>query len=150
MMPPHSQDGRGSKTPLGDYVQTHLDREEMSSRELVRRSRDPEGPGKLQPQWMNDMIRGDVPPPALWRLRALAAGMSTNENGVRDAAGYARQLKEIKRLAAIQWYELEEVVEIEIEGGAWVTVSVPPDLSEEDRLKVVKWAETMARDLAPE
>jgi hypothetical protein len=76
--------------------------------------------------------------------------MSSNEQRIRDEERYAMHLHEIKKRAAAQWYELQEVMEISTPSGATVTVSVPGHLSEEERQKVIDAAELLAKGIGAE
>ncbi|MGV9536600.1 hypothetical protein ACWEU6_36125 [Streptosporangium sandarakinum] len=100
---------------------------------LARRSVDPDTGEELLPQWIRHLAENRVPrSPELWRYRALAAGMGVD-------------VEKIKRLAAAQWIGVELA---EVDQGEWITVPMPPELSEEDRQVVLETAITAARSLA--
>lgn len=150
-MPPRPDTTRGSRnTPLSDYVQAYRDRKSLSNNRLSGWCRDPETGQRILVQWLINLVDGQLTDkaPEMWRLRALAAGMSTSDSGSLNTGEYRDQLEAVKRLTAAQWLELTEVLDVETSRGDVVTVSVPADLSPEAREKIRQWAEGMARDLA--
>jgi hypothetical protein len=150
-MPPRADMTRsGRHTPLSDYVQAYMDREGLSANKLATRSRDPETGQRILVQWLINLKDAQLTDkaPEMWRLRALAAGMSTSDDGGLDRERFREQLEVVKRLTAAQWLEMTEVLDVETSDGSIVTVSVPPDLSPEAREKIRAWAEQMARDLS--
>jgi len=136
-------------TPLSDYVKAYMQREDLSANRLAGRARDPETGQRILVQWLINLTNAQLTDkaPEMWRLRALAAGMSTSHTGSLDSARYREQLDIVKRLTAAQWLDLE-VLDVETSTGDIVTVSVPPTLSPEARDRIRRWAEQMARDLA--
>jgi hypothetical protein len=149
-MPPRDINGTTSDHPLSDYVQHYLDRTELSARQLARQSRDPETGQVLNHTYIGAVAANEVPrAPELWRLRALAAGMRS-EGAAEGTEEYRRRFEELKRMAAIQWLDLGDVLRIDTGGGTWITVNVPARLSERRRQRIIKWAEGMARDLDQE
>lgn len=150
-MPPSDVNGTASRTPLSDYIRAYMARSGLSHNQLAKRSRDPDTSNKILVQWLIDMVNDQVSrAPELWRLRALAAAMATREGGSLDPAGFRQCLQEIKRLAAVQWFEMNELLEVPTSDGSIVTVSVPPDLPDSQREKIRRWAEQMARDMSEE
>ena len=148
-MPPHDTNGTTSRTPLIDHLRAFKARSGLSHNQMAKMAKDPETGRPILVQWLIDMLENRVSrAPELWRLRALSAALATRDNGTVDMDAYRRCLEEIKRLAAAQWYEMGELLEVQTSDGSIVTVSVPPGLSEDDREKIRRWAEQMARDLA--
>ncbi|MEU4234143.1 hypothetical protein AB0F17_58555 [Nonomuraea sp. NPDC026600] len=149
-MPPRDINGTTSDHPLSDYVQAYLDRTKLSHRQLARQCRDPETGHGLNHTYIGALAANEVTRvPDMWRLRALAAGMKT-ESQADVTEEYRRRLEEIKRLAAIQWLDLGDVLKVDAGGGTWITVNVPEGLSERRRQRLIKWAEDMARELDQE
>ncbi|WP_162794724.1 hypothetical protein [Nonomuraea lactucae] len=149
-MPPRDMNGTTSQHPLSDYVQAYLERTELSARQLARQCVDPQTGHRLLHTYLSALAANEVPRvPDMWRLRALAAGMATDAS-VRDDSDYRRRLEEIKKVAAIQWLDLGDVLRVDTGGGTWVTVNVPAGLSERRRQRLIKWAEDMARELDQE
>ncbi|WP_101784266.1 hypothetical protein [Nonomuraea indica] len=149
-MPPRDVNGTISEHPLSDYVQAYLDRTDLSARQLAKRAVDPETGQKLLHTYVSALAADEVPRvPDMWRLRALAAAMAAAGLGL-DQGEYRRRLDEIKRLAAVQWLDLGDVLTVDTGGGTWVTVSVPATLSERRRQRLIKWAENFARELDEE
>lgn len=149
-MPPRDIEGTASEHPLSDYVQSYLDRTGLSQRAFGEQCRDPETGQSLNHTYVGDLVKLRVPrAPEMWRLRALAAGTPTDSvtEGIED---YRRRLEELKRLAAIQWLELGDVLRVDTGGGTWITVNVPPTMSDRRRQKVIRWAENFARELEEE
>jgi hypothetical protein len=121
---------------LTRYVRDYLAERGESERALARRAVDPETGLALNHGWINQLAQGQVNrAPELWRIRALAAGM-------RAPAQF------LASLAAAQWLGVE-VVETPggREGEEWVTVTVPPGLSPEERDRFVRMVEDIARHL---
>lgn len=149
-MPPRdTMNGNPGRTPLSDYVRAYMARQGLSHNQLAKRGRDPESGNRILVQWLLDMVNGEVArAPELWRLRALAAALATREGGSVDLESFRRELGIIKKLAAAQWFDMPEVLEVQTADGSIITVSVPPDLPEDKREKVREWAEDMARMLA--
>lgn len=146
-MPPRDITGTTSEQPLSDYVQAYLERTGLSARELSRSSVDVESGQRLLHTYISALAAAEVPRvPDLWRLKALAAGIAKTSTS-HDEGEYRRRLDELKRLAAIQWLDLGDVLRVDTGGGTWVTVTVPPTMSESDRETLKRWAENMARDL---
>ncbi|GAA5048360.1 hypothetical protein GCM10023259_023880 [Thermocatellispora tengchongensis] len=134
--------------PLSDQVQRFMTRHDLTGRQFARYCIDPETGQSLLHGYIQDLMYGSVNRlPDMWRLRALAAGMAAVESGA-DQPDYRTRLEEIKRWAAVQWLELSEVEAIPVSDGGFVTISVPPNLSEEDRRRVIRMAERLAADLA--
>jgi len=150
-MPSRADTGTESRrTPLIDYVQAHIERAGITPNKLVGLARDPETGQRILPDWLYKLLddRLTDKAPERWRLRALAAGMASSESGSVDPAEYRKQHQVVKRLTAAQWLDLDEVLEVPASDGTIVTVSVPADLPEEDRERIRKWAEQMARDMS--
>lgn len=128
-----SEHRSGTGAQLSRYVQDYMQRTEATYLALARRSVDPETGQELLPQWIRHLAEGRVPrAPEPWRYRALAAGMETD-------------VEEIKRLAAAQWIGIDLV---KAEGGEWLTVPMPPGLSEAARKVVEETARSLAARLA--
>lgn len=139
-----------SKAPLSSYVGAFLAREGLSARQFALRGVDPEGNGnRLLVQWVIHLIDDQLSrkAPEMWRLRALAAAMAFRPDSGVDRGRYNQELQVIKRLTAAQWLEMT-ALEVEAGDGSIVTISVPPDLSEEKRQQIREWAEQMARMLS--
>ena len=133
-MPPSEKEGQGSRTPLSDYVRDYLARTMISKNQFVQACIDPEDRSRvIYIQWLDALLAGRGPTPELWRLRALAAGMRA-------------EVEELKRLTAEQW--LEYAVEETKVGDEAVLVAVPAGLSEEQRRRIKRMAEAMAREEA--
>lgn len=148
---PSDEIGPERHAPLSMYVQAYMEREGLSARQFTTRAVDPEGDNqRLLVQWVLHLADNQLSrkAPELWRLRALAAAMATEPDAGLNRERYRRELDTIKKLAAAQWFEMTEVMEVPVSDGSVVTVSVPPSLSDEDREKIRRWAEQMARDLA--
>jgi hypothetical protein len=123
----------GSTRPLSVYVGQYLANTGDSERSLAARSKDPETGLPVLHGWINTLVNGQMSrAPEMWRLRALAAGM-----GVPPRV--------LARLAAAQWLEVE-VTEHALTDDASVIVSVPGDLTEEERRKLIRMAEGLARE----
>lgn len=134
-MPPRDT-STTSDQPLSDYVKAFMDSSSMSTRQLADRCRDPESGQSLNHSYINSLRTNRVPrAPELWRLRALAAGTGGN-------------LDEFKRMAAIQWLDLGDVLRVDVGGGTFVTVTVPADTSVRKRRKIIRMAEALAREEA--
>lgn len=132
-MPPRDT-STTSDQPLSDYVKAFMDSSELSARQFADRCRDPESGRFLNHTYVGSLRQNRVPrAPELWRLKALAAGTGGN-------------LDELKRMAAIQWLDLGDVLRVDAGGGTFVTVTVPEDMSERRRQKLIRWAEAMARE----
>lgn len=150
-MPPRADMTTGSRsTPLSDYVKAYMKREDVSANRLAGRARDPETGQRILVQWLINLANAQLTDkaPEMWRLRALAAAMSTSSTGSVGSAKYREQLDVIKKLTAAQWLDLTEVLDVETSSGDVVTVSVPPNLAPEARERIRQWAEQMARDLS--
>ena len=134
-------------TPLSDYIREYMQREEISANKLAARCKDPETGQRILVQWLLNLASARITDraPELWRLRALAAGLSTTDAGL-DRARYREQVEVMKRLTAAQWLQME-VLEAKDGDGSVITISVPPDLSPAARERLRQWAEQMARDL---
>lgn len=125
----------GTGARLSRYVKDYMDRTGVSNLSLARRSRDPETGEELLPQWIKHLVENRVPrSPEPWRYRALAAGMGV-------------EVDLIRRLAAAQWIGVEL---IDTDKGEWVTVEIPPGLSDSDRQIVIETARSLAHRLAGE
>jgi len=149
-MPPYSEDD-SSERPLSDYVQSYLDRTGLSRRQMAEQCRDPETGQTLNHTYIGDLISDRVPrAPEMWRLRALAAGTRSDSVTEGQEEEYRRRLEELKRLAAIQWLDLGDVLRVDTGEGGWITVSVPPTLSDRRRQTVIRMAEEMAAALDEE
>ncbi|MFI6534149.1 hypothetical protein ACIBHY_16940 [Nonomuraea sp. NPDC050547] len=147
MMPPRDINGTTSEYPFTTYIQQYLERTDLSARALARQSADPETGQKLNHTYVSALAANDVPKaPELWRLRSLAAAMSKTGEALSEGE-YRRRYEELKRLAAAQWLDLGEVLQVQTGSGSWVTVNVPPGLSEAGRQDVIRWAESMAKNL---
>lgn len=147
-MPPRDIEGTKSEYPLSDYVRDYLQRTGMSRRAFGEQCRDPETGQALNHTYIGDLVApGRVPrAPDMWRLRALAAGMRSGSVS-EGPEEYRRRLEELKRMAAIQWLDLGDVLKVDRGDGSWVTVNVPPTLSPRRREKVIRVAESLAREL---
>lgn len=146
-MPPRDQNGTTSARPLSDHIRAFMERSDLSARQLARQSLDPETGQSLNHTYVSALAGGEVPrAPELWRLRALAAGMAEATDTTNEGE-YRRRFDELKRFAAAEWLDLGDVLQVPTGEGSWVTVSVPPGLSEEARRDVIKWAEGMAKRL---
>lgn len=146
-----SQSDTSRSTPLSDYIRTYREREGLSHNRLASLCRDPESGQRILVQWLINLINGHLTDkaPEMWRLRALAAGMAASETStVALGQRYREHLDAVKRLAAIQWLDLGDVLDVTTSDGSVVTVNVPPTLSDAARAKVRDWAEQMARDLS--
>lgn len=150
-MPPRDIEGTTSEYPLSDYVRDYLQRTGLSRRAFGEQCRDPETGQTLNHTYIGDLVvPGRVPrAPDMWRLRALAAGTPT-DSVTEGPEQYRRRLEELKRMAAIQWLDLGDVLRVDVGEGAWVTVNVPPTLSSRRREKVIRVAESFARELDDE
>lgn len=151
-MPPQADMTTSSRsTPLSDYVKAYMQREDLSANRLAGRARDPETGQRILVQWLINLTNAQLTDkaPEMWRLRALAAAMSTSPTGSLDSTQYREQLDIVKKLTAAQWLDLHEVLDVETSSGDIVTVSVPPNLPPEARERIRQWAEQMARDLSP-
>lgn len=149
-MPPHDMNGTTDEHPLSDYVRDWMSRTDLSARQLAKRAVDPLTGRQLLHTYISALAANEVPRvPDMWRLRALAAGMSSLTATV-DEDEYQRRLSEIKKLAAIQWLDLGDVLQVDTGGGTWITVPVPPTLSERRRQRIIRWAKDMAEELDQE
>lgn len=140
------------KAPLSGYVRAFLAREGLSARQFALRGVDPEGDGnRLLVQWVIHLLDDQLSrkAPELWRLRALAAAMAFRPDTGMDRGRYNQELNVIKKLTAAQWLEMT-VLEVETIDGSIVTISVPPDLSDEKRQQIREFAEQMVRMLSAE
>lgn len=135
-MPPRDTTGTTSDQPLSDYVKTFMDNTHLSARQFADRCHDTVSGLSLNHTYVGSLRNNKVPrAPELWRLRALAAGTGGN-------------LDELKRMAAIQWLDLGDVLRVDVGGGTFVTVTVPANTSERKRRKIIRMAEAMAREEA--
>ncbi|MCW2876749.1 MAG: hypothetical protein JWQ95_849 [Sphaerisporangium sp.] len=147
-MPSPDLNGTSSRTPLSDYIRMYQTRTGLSHNQMAKQGRDPDTGNQILVQWLLEMIAGHVArAPELWRLRALAAAMASGDDPGRDVEQYRQRLDLIRRLAAVQWFEMSELL-FESSHASVLAVRVPPSLSEHKRRMVVRWAETTARDLA--
>lgn len=136
MMPPRDTTGTTSDQPLSDYVRAFMVGNDLSTRQFADRCRDPDTGQTLNHSYVGSLRSNKVPrAPEMWRLRALAAGTGGN-------------LDELKRMAAIQWLDLGDVLRVDVGGGTFVTVTVPANTSERKRRKIIRMAEAMAREEA--
>lgn len=146
-MPPRDND---STTPLSDYVETYLSRTGLSRRAFGDQCRDPETGQSLTHSYVGDLVSHRVPrAPEMWRLRALAAG-TPGDAITESMEDYRRRLEELKKMAAIQWLDLGDVLQVDTGGGTFITVTVPPTLSERRRQQIIRTAEQLAKDLDEE
>jgi hypothetical protein len=123
----------GTGAELSDYVRDYMERTGIKNLSLARRSIDPVSGEELRPQWIKYLVEDRIPrSPEQWRYRALAAGMGVD-------------VEVIRRLAAAQWIGVELV---DAGGGEWITVEMPPGLTEDDRRIVRETAISLARRLA--
>lgn len=126
--------GTAETDRLSRFLRDYLAEHDESERALSRRAVDPETGLTLQHGWINQLAMGRVSrAPELWRIRALAAAM-----GVPAAR--------LAELAAAQWLGVD-VAQIGTGDGGWVAITVPPDLSAEERERFVRMAEDIARHL---
>lgn len=131
---PTSGGTHGGADQLSTYIRDFLAEHDLSERQLADRSKDPETGFGLNNGYINSLIRGRASKaPELWRLRALAAGM-------RVPASL------LAKLAAAQWLGVE-VAEIATGEADWVAVSIPEDMSPEERERFVRMAEDIARHM---
>lgn len=140
------------RAPLSSYVRAFLAREGLSARQFALRGVDPEGDGnRLLVQWVIHLLDDQLSrkAPEMWRLRALAAAMAFRPNTEMDHRRYSQELNVIKKLTAAQWLEMT-ALEMETGDGSIVTITVPPDLSDEKRQQIREFAEQMARMLSAE
>ncbi|WP_431897821.1 hypothetical protein [Nonomuraea sp. bgisy101] len=130
---PSSGGTPGTTDQLSRYIRDYLAEHDESERALARRAIDPETGFTLQHGWINQLAQNRVArAPELWRLRALAAAVQKP----------ARMLAE---LAAAQWLGVE-VAEVPQAGGDdWVAVTVPPDMTPEERERFVLFAQDIVR-----
>jgi molecular chaperone DnaK (HSP70) len=129
---PSSGGAPGTADRLSAYIRDYLSDRDESERALAARAVDPETGFALQHGWINQLIRARVSrAPELWRLRALAAAMSVPTSM-------------LAQLAASQWLGVE-VVEIQTGEEEWVSVTVPPGMSSEERQRFVRAAEDLAQ-----
>ncbi|MGW5689126.1 hypothetical protein [Nonomuraea sp. NPDC003754] len=130
---PSSGGTPGTNDQLSRYIRDYLVEHDESERALALRARDPETGLKLQHGYINSLAKNTVlRAPELWRLRALAAAMQ-------------RPARVLAELAAAQWLGVE-VAEIPKEGGEdWVAVTVPKDMSTEEREGFVLFAQDIVR-----
>ncbi|MET8866469.1 hypothetical protein ABZW11_26325 [Nonomuraea sp. NPDC004580] len=143
-MSPHTHEDSATERPLSDHVQAYLDRTGLSRRTLAEQCRDPETGQTLNHTYIGDLVSNRVPrAPEMWRLRALAAG-TPGESIADGSDDYRRRLDALKRMAAIQWLDLGDVLRVETGSGAWITVHVPESLSDRRRQTIVRMAEDMA------
>jgi len=134
-MPAHSAGGDANRAQLTECVRDYLQRTGISAGVLARRCIDPETGQELLAQWVRHLSEGRVrPAPEVWRLRALAQGMQVD-------------LEKLQRLAAAQWLGIELV---KVGDGEWLTIEVPPGLTEAKRRIVIETAARLARELADE
>jgi hypothetical protein len=149
-MPPSSGGTRGGAPDSDDhvgrdhltrYVKEYIDqrRPKESERSLAQRCIDPVTTLRLRHGWINDLVNGTIDrAPELRRLRALAAGMDV-------------PVRLVVELAAAQWLELD-VTEVQIAEApagdeSWVAVTVPQNLTPEERQRFVRMAEDMAKHM---
>lgn len=119
---------------LSRFVRDWLQQHGETERGLAKRTVDPETKQTLQHGWINTLASNRVPrAPELWRLRALAVGMRV-------------PAKRLAQLSGKQWLELE-VAEIAVTSRDTVVVTVPADLTDEERAKFIRMAEGMARSM---
>lgn len=122
-----------TKGPLSGRVAEYLAATGDSERALAARCKDPDTGLKVLHGWINTLVNGDMSrAPEMWRLRALAAGMGV-------------PARVLARLAAAQWLDVE-VTEHALSEESSVIVSVPGDLTEDERRKLVRMAEILARE----
>ncbi|MDH2428299.1 hypothetical protein [Sphaerisporangium sp. TRM90804] len=135
------------RSPLGDYLQTHIDRHHRGSRTaFTNLALDPETGNRLVAQWVIDLIRGRVSrTPEQWRLRALAKAMGSSGDVGEETERYRHHLTAIRRLVAAHWLGLEHPPART--DASVAEFAVPPHLPEAERRLVIRWAEMMARDL---
>jgi len=149
-MPPRDVEDTTSEHPLSDYVQAYLDRTGLSRRQFAAQCRDPETGQILNHTYVGDLVANKVPrAPEMWRLRALAAG-TPGETVSESIDDYRRRLDMLKRMAGIPWLQLGDVLRVDTGGGTWVTVNIPPNMSERRRQRVIEWAERFAREIDEE
>lgn len=123
-----------AKGPLSTRVAEYLAATGDSERALAARCQDPDTGLKVLHGWINTLVNGDMSrAPEMWRLRALAAGMAV-------------PARVLATLAAAQWLEVE-VAEHALSAESSVIVSVPGDLTEEERRRLVRMAESLARQI---
>ena len=127
-----------STSHLSRFVREWLKDNDMTERGLAKRARDPDTGMHLQHGWINSLVGGTISrAPELWRLRALAAAMGVS----------ARRLAE---LAAAQWLGVD-VAELHngqaSEDAEVIVVSVPPDLTDEERKLFLRMAEGIAKQI---
>ncbi|WP_433415092.1 hypothetical protein ACQP1V_36410 [Microtetraspora malaysiensis] len=126
------QDREAPRRPLSDFISAHVVSKDISYKALAARSEDPVTGQQVTDQWIRDVASGRLRrTPDLWRLRALAAGLGVD-------------LDEI-RARAIQQYLDYEVATVQTGDAEWVTVSVPPSLTPEERRRVAEMASEIAR-----
>jgi hypothetical protein len=132
-MPPGEQLGRQApRRPLSDFIHEHVVSTEISYKTLAARSEDPVTGQQVTDQWIRDVVSGRLKrTPDLWRLRALAAGMSAD--------------LDVVRALAIEQYLDYEVATVQTGSAEWVTVSVPASLTEAERRRVAEMAAEIAR-----
>lgn len=148
-MPPHTITTRN--TPLSDYVRAFREREGLSHNRLAAACRDPETGERILVQWLINLINDRLTDkaPEMWRLRALAAGITAAETSTTDPGiRYRQHLDAVKKLAAIQWLDLGDVIDMTTSDGSVITITVPPDLPESARQLIRERAEALAKRLA--
>lgn len=134
MPPSGGTPGSAAEDRLSAFIRQYLDEHDESERALARRAMDPTTGLTLQHGWINQLVLGRVTrAPELWRLRALAVAMGV-------------PAERLARFAAIQWLGVD-VAEVDGADGEKVAISVPPDLSPEDRERFIRMAEDIARHL---
>jgi len=142
-------DDTADEHPLSDYITAFQERQEVSSRQLAKRAVDPETGQRLRYDYILALTGRMVPrAPELWRFRALAAAMSGND--LPGEPSYREHLERMRWLAAAQWLGISEVSQIETSSDSIITVSVPTDLTEDERREVTEWAERTARGMSRE
>lgn len=99
---------------------------DVTARELARRSVDSRTEQKIHNSWMHELLQGTIArTPELWRIRALSAAMGVPE-------------RELAVLAAAQWLGLDSVAAPSAEHGECVPVPVGLSAQQRERfLRVV-------------
>jgi anti-sigma factor ChrR (cupin superfamily) len=120
---------------LSAFVRDWLAEHDESVRGLSRRARDPVSGFVVNHGYIAQLIHGTVKAPELWRLRALGVGMGVP----------AQRLAE---LAALQWLGVEVAhVSVGEDDDRNVLFTVHRPLTPEERAKMIKLAEDMARTI---
>ncbi len=131
---PASGGTHGTTEHLSTYLRQWMAERDESERGLARRARDPETGLALRHGWINQLVLGQVTrAPELWRLRALAVAIGV-------------PVRKLAELAAAQYLGIA-TAEITVSEEETIVVSVPPGITQEDRERLVRIVEDVARHM---